>query len=96
MDEDSVRASGPLVLAGVVPVSTAACESDDPTVLSENIVERAAANGDLETLTTLGGDELTVSIESGQVRIDGALVQTADVAASNGVIHVIDAVLLPN
>jgi len=30
------------------------------------------------------------------VTIDGATVTTADIEASNGVIHVIDAVILPN
>jgi uncharacterized surface protein with fasciclin (FAS1) repeats len=53
----------------------------------------AADLSDGQVLTTLSGDELTVSIEGGEVRIDGALVQTADVGASNGVVHVIGGVL---
>lgn len=44
---------------------------------------------------TVEGDELTVDATSG-VKIDEATVTTADVAASNGVIHAIDTVLLPN
>jgi uncharacterized surface protein with fasciclin (FAS1) repeats len=44
---------------------------------------------------TVEGDELTVDATSG-VKIDEATVTTADVAASNGVIHVIDTVLMPN
>jgi transforming growth factor-beta-induced protein len=31
----------------------------------------------------------------GKVKVDGATVTTADVMASNGVIHVIDSVILP-
>ena len=41
------------------------------------------------------GDELAIDATSG-VKIDEATVTTADVAASNGVIHVIDTVLMPN
>jgi uncharacterized surface protein with fasciclin (FAS1) repeats len=36
-----------------------------------------------------------VAVEDGGVRIDGAHVETADILCTNGVIHVIDAVLLP-
>jgi uncharacterized surface protein with fasciclin (FAS1) repeats len=38
---------------------------------------------------------LTVSIKDGEVKINGAKVVMADVEASNGVIHAIDAVLIP-
>ena len=48
---------------------------------------------------TLGGEKLTVSSKDGAVSFTvGATVAnvtTADVEASNGVIHVIDAVILP-
>lgn len=43
---------------------------------------------------TVQGTEITVDAMSG-VKINGANVTTADVAATNGVIHIIDAVLLP-
>jgi uncharacterized surface protein with fasciclin (FAS1) repeats len=43
---------------------------------------------------TVQGGTLDVNATSG-VKINNATVQTADVAASNGVIHVIDTVLLP-
>ncbi|MCC7003536.1 MAG: fasciclin domain-containing protein [Gemmatimonadaceae bacterium] len=47
-----------------------------------------------QVLTTVEGTQLTVSITGGQVRVGGALVTTADVDASNGVVHLIDGVLL--
>lgn len=51
---------------------------------------------DGETLTTLQGDELTVKIkDNGDVLINGAKVVTADIPAKNGVIHVINQVLIP-
>ncbi|HEX6720254.1 MAG TPA: fasciclin domain-containing protein, partial [Burkholderiaceae bacterium] len=43
---------------------------------------------------TVQGSELTVTT-SGGVAVDGAKVSAADIVASNGVIHVIDSVVLP-
>jgi len=45
--------------------------------------------------TTVQGDALTIHVMGGMVHVDGGMVVTADVMASNGVIHVIDTVLLP-
>jgi hypothetical protein len=46
-------------------------------------------------ITTLLGEDVTVSITAEGVMINNAMVVVADVAADNGVVHVIDAVLLP-
>lgn len=62
-------------------------------VVSGNV--KAADLKDGQKVKTLQGGELTVSIKDGKVMIDGANVTTADLSGSNGVIHVIDAVLLP-
>ena len=43
----------------------------------------------------LNGAKASVDATSG-VKINDATVVSADIAASNGVIHVIDAVILPN
>lgn len=43
---------------------------------------------------TVQGQELTVSTDAG-VKVDGARVVQADVMADNGVIHVIDTVVMP-
>jgi len=45
---------------------------------------------------TLNGASVTVSITSDGVFIDDAMVTLADVTTDNGVVHIIDAVLLPN
>merc|ERR1712137_39495 len=51
---------------------------------------------DGQKVSTLEGSELTVSIKDGIVRLNGVTeVVQADVVASNGVVHVIDAVLVP-
>jgi len=44
--------------------------------------------------TTVNGADVTIMTEGG-VTVEGATVTTADIEASNGVIHVIDTVLLP-
>jgi uncharacterized surface protein with fasciclin (FAS1) repeats len=43
---------------------------------------------------TVEGSSITIGTEGG-VTVDGANVVAADIEASNGVIHVIDAVILP-
>lgn len=50
---------------------------------------------DGQTVETVNGQSVTVTVEDGLVFINGAQVVVADVPASNGVVHVIDAVLLP-
>jgi uncharacterized surface protein with fasciclin (FAS1) repeats len=45
---------------------------------------------------TVNGQEVAIRVEGGTVFVNDATVTTADVAASNGVIHVIDTVLMPN
>ena len=45
--------------------------------------------------TTLNGAALDITVKGGKVYVNGAMVTAADVGASNGVIHVIDAVVLP-
>jgi transforming growth factor-beta-induced protein len=47
------------------------------------------------TAKTLEGSTLKFTIKNGNVYVNGAQVTTADVPASNGVIHVIDGVLIP-
>jgi uncharacterized surface protein with fasciclin (FAS1) repeats len=44
---------------------------------------------------TLNGQQVAIQVAAGKVSIDQAQVVTTDIACSNGVIHVIDAVLMP-
>jgi transforming growth factor-beta-induced protein len=67
-------------------------------VISGSVLSSALTNG--QVVTTVQGGELTVDItEAGVFFVDAnggrAQVTTADVVASNGVVHIIDAVLLP-
>ncbi|MEO1129875.1 MAG: fasciclin domain-containing protein, partial [Planctomycetota bacterium] len=49
----------------------------------------------LETATTVNGQRVDIQTRDGNVFIDGARVIKTDILCSNGVIHVIDAVILP-
>ena len=49
----------------------------------------------VKSAKTVQGQDLAVKVSDGKVMIDGAQVIKADVVASNGVIHVVDTVLLP-
>ncbi len=49
----------------------------------------------VEKAKTVQGQEVSVKVVDGKVMIDGATVVKADVACKNGVIHVIDSVILP-
>jgi len=55
----------------------------------------AAQVVNVRSAPTVAGENLTVNVSGGVVRINDARVTRTDIAASNGVIHVIDTVLLP-
>ena len=50
---------------------------------------------DGQSVATVGGAEVAISVDGASVMVNDASVVAADIMASNGVIHVIDAVLLP-
>ncbi|HSA54441.1 MAG TPA: fasciclin domain-containing protein [Gemmatimonadaceae bacterium] len=56
---------------------------------------RAAQAMTLSSAKTVNGQALSIAVRNGSVMIDNAKVVKADIAASNGVIHVIDTVVLP-
>lgn len=66
-------------------------------VLTYHVVPGKVMSGDLTNgmmAATVGGAEVTIMTEGG-VKVNDANVVTADIEASNGVIHVIDKVILP-
>ena len=62
-------------------------------VVAGNVMSSQLADG--QKVATLNGQELTLAIKDGVVTINGAKVIAADLAGSNGVIHVVDGVILP-
>ena len=75
----------------------------DPAALAEvltyHVVSGKVLAADvvgLETATTVQGEDIAIAVVDGTVVLNGSSnVVTTDVMASNGVIHVIDAVILP-
>jgi uncharacterized surface protein with fasciclin (FAS1) repeats len=66
-------------------------------ILTYHVVPGEVMSGDLTNgmeATTVQGGDVTIMTEGG-VTVEGANVVTADVDATNGVIHVIDSVILP-
>ncbi|MBD1869547.1 fasciclin domain-containing protein [Oculatella sp. FACHB-28] len=49
----------------------------------------------LKSATTVEGSDVKIDATNGSVKVNDATVATPDVAADNGVIHIIDTVLLP-
>ncbi len=49
----------------------------------------------LSSAETVNGQSVDIKVWDGKVMIDGATVLTTDIEATNGVIHVIDQVILP-
>lgn len=49
----------------------------------------------LDSAETVNGADLAIAVEDNSVKINDATVIMADIAASNGVIHVVDKVILP-
>ena len=67
-------------------------------ILTYHVVSGQVLSSDLSdgmTATALNGDELSFTVTADAVTVSGATVTSADVMASNGVIHVIDTVLTP-
>ena len=67
------------------------------SILTYHVLPGKVMSGDLSEglkAATVQGSEVTVTLADG-AKVDGATISAADIAASNGVIHVIDAVILP-
>ena len=69
-------------------------------VLTYHVVAGAVPAADVVTLdgqnvATVNGAEVAIAVNDGTVMVNDATVVTTDIMASNGIIHVIDTVLLP-
>jgi uncharacterized surface protein with fasciclin (FAS1) repeats len=64
-------------------------------VVSGQVMAADVIKGNGAKPATLNGATLDITVKGGKVYVNGAQVTTADVVGSNGVIHVIDAVVLP-
>lgn len=85
-----------------LPAETLEAVQADPELLAKvlqyHVVAGVVPAADVVTVTsvdTLAGEPLAITVEGGKVMVNDANVVQADVMASNGVIHVIDTVLVP-
>lgn len=61
-------------------------------VVAGKVMAKDVAAGKVKTVQ---GSELTIAVDGETVKVDGANVTKTDIVASNGVIHVIDKVIMP-
>jgi uncharacterized surface protein with fasciclin (FAS1) repeats len=107
---ETLESTGPFTVFAPTDAAFAAIQSDVDSllkpenktklanILTYHVVSGAHLAADLKDgaeLTTVQGEKLKVTVNGGKVTIGGANVTAADVAASNGVVHLIDKVLLP-
>lgn len=86
-----------------LPEGTVASLLEDPTgalanILLFHVVSGKAYSKDLsdgQKIATLQGENVMVKLKDGKAYINGAMVSMADIKADNGVVHVIDAVIIP-
>ena len=67
-------------------------------ILTYHVVQGKVMAADVVKLSeakTVNGKTLKVKVNGGNVMIDDATVTSTDIAASNGVIHVVDSVMIP-
>lgn len=64
-------------------------------VVSGKVMAKTAITLDGKSVGTVEGRKINVAVKSGKVTINGATVIKADLETTNGVIHVINKVLLP-
>ena len=106
---DTLKTGGPFTVFAPtdaafakVPKATLDALAADPAklkaVLLYHVVQGSVPASEVVKLTsakTLNGASVSIKVQDGSVLVNGAKVVTPDVMASNGVIHVIDTVLLP-
>jgi len=63
-------------------------------VVAGKVYSKDLKNG-MKAKTVQGGD-VTITLKDGKAMVNNATVSTADIEASNGVVHVIDTVILPS
>jgi uncharacterized surface protein with fasciclin (FAS1) repeats len=105
---DTLKASGPFTVFAPsneafakVPASTLAALGNDPAklkavltyhVLPGKVMAADVKNGNSKTVN---GANLALSRAGEFVTVEDAMVQTPDIAATNGVVHIVDSVLMP-
>jgi len=69
------------------------------SILTYHVVPGSVAAADVVKLTaagTVNGQQVSILVKDGSVKVDDASVVKTDIKCSNGIIHVIDSVILPS
>jgi uncharacterized surface protein with fasciclin (FAS1) repeats len=64
-------------------------------VIAGEVPSSAVVTMNGQTATTVNGADVTISVDGSTVKVNDSTVTAVDIPASNGIIHVIDAVLIP-
>jgi uncharacterized surface protein with fasciclin (FAS1) repeats len=64
-------------------------------VVAGEVLASAVVTMDGKSAATVNGASVKIGVKNGVVTVDGAKVVTTDIMTSNGVIHVIDTVMIP-
>ncbi len=67
-------------------------------ILVDHVVRGELMSDDLmgqNSLETMGGQTITITASGNAIRVNNANIIEADIEATNGVVHVVDAVLMP-
>jgi uncharacterized surface protein with fasciclin (FAS1) repeats len=92
--DDAFAALDPVFLTDLVENDTATLTS----ILTYHVISSNVMSTDLSDgmrVETVNGKYITIKIEDGNVYVDDAMVSSVDIECSNGVIHVLDAVIVP-
>lgn len=99
---DLLEGEGPFTLFAPAELNLANLPSQDPTtlaqILSNHVVEGEYLAQDLAdggTLTTLSGNTLELGLTDNGLTVNGLRILTANIPATNGVIHLIGGILEP-
>ena len=68
------------------------------SILTYHVIPGKVMSKDIkpsQMVKTVNGQQVSIKLSYGKVSVDGANVTAADVEADNGVIHIIDSVILP-
>lgn len=106
---DTLKSKGPLTVFAPTDEAFAKIPKDQlnailadkallTKILTYHVVAGKVMAADVKPgpVKTVQGSNMTVSMDGGNVMVDKAKVLKTDIAASNGVIHVIDSVIVPN